>query len=84
MIDQSYSKKGLRIYQRRIRTKGMTVSERDNLINSLDSTTSKINSGTYDFLNFSHRISNKKIIWKNYNFEEQLVLRYTNHEVVLK
>lgn len=79
MIDQSYSEKALKRYQRRIRTKGMTVSERDTLLDSLDLITNEINNSKYEFSNFSHRILNKKQIWRNNNYQEQLVLRYTNH-----
>lgn len=78
MIDQSYSEKGLRRYQRRIRTRGMTEVQRDKLISSLSGTSTKVNSGTYKFSNFNHRTINKKIVWKNKSYEEQLILRYTN------
>lgn len=78
-LDQSYSEKTLKRFQRRIRMKGMTVIARRRLLSLLDEVSKNIERGSFKFKSFQSRSVRKKKIWRNKSRSEELILRYTNH-----
>lgn len=77
MLDQSYSKKALRLFQRKIKMKGMTIKKRDKLLLSLDKISKSIQNSSYTLNDLNSFIRNNDTIWRTNNHEEILILKYT-------